>query len=295
MSIIEVHELTFVYGRKTPFEVTSLQDVSMEVLEGEFLAVAGPTGSGKSTLAQHFNGLLRPTFGSVTVLGINTRDKRSAAGLWEKVGLVFQYPEVQLFGETVYEDIAFGPVNTGAGKEQVDRRVRQAMELVELDYHRFRDLSPLALSAGERRRAAIAGVLAIQPRILVLDEPTAGLDPAGRKRLLGQIKNLQRAFDCTIILVTHNMDDAARWADRIVLLDQGRLYRQGATREIFNKPEELLTIGLDLPFPSTLVHLLRGAGWSIEKTALTIDEAEALVLKARDAGFPSCSANPGHS
>jgi energy-coupling factor transport system ATP-binding protein len=267
----------------------------MEVLEGEFLAVAGPTGSGKSTLAQHFNGLLRPTFGSVTVLGINTRDKRSAAGLWEKVGLVFQYPEVQLFGETVYEDIAFGPVNTGAGKEQVDRRVRQAMELVELDYHRFRDLSPLALSAGERRRAAIAGVLAIQPRILVLDEPTAGLDPAGRKRLLGQIKNLQRAFDCTIILVTHNMDDAARWADRIVLLDQGRLYRQGATREIFNKPEELLTIGLDLPFPSTLVHLLRGAGWSIEKTALTIDEAEALVLKARDAGFPSCSANPGHS
>ena len=184
----------------------------------------------------------------------------------------------------LFRSIAFGPVNTGASEQQVDRWVRQAMELVELDYHQFRNLSPFALSAGERRRTAIAGVLAIQPRILVLDEPTAGLDPAGRKHLLGQIKNLQLEYGCTVILVTHNMDDAARWADRIILLDQGKLFRQGATRDIFNRPEELLQIGLDLPFPSTLVHLLRGAGWPIEKTALTVDEAKAIIINAQDAG-----------
>lgn len=281
MSIIQVINLVYVYGRGTPFQVNSLQNVSMTVDEGEFLVVAGPTGSGKSTLIQHLNGLLKPTAGKVVVFGVDTRDKKAATRLWRQVGLVFQYPEIQLFGETVYEDVAFGPRNTGADEEQVERWVRLALEQVDLDYHQFRDLSPFTLSAGQRRRVAMAGVLALQPRVLVLDEPTAGLDPVGRKKMLRQIKGMQREGTCTVVLVTHNMEDAARWADRVLVLDQGKIFRQGTPRNVFSRPEELDQIGLEVPFPATLTRLLRESGYPIERLALTIDEAEQAVKDAR--------------
>jgi len=281
MSIIQVINLVYVYSRGTPFQVNSLQNVSMTVDEGEFLVVAGPTGSGKSTLIQHLNGLLKPTAGKVVVLGVDTTNKKAAAGLWRQVGLVFQYPETQLFGETVYEDIAFGPRNTEADEEQVDRWVKRAMDQVDLDYHQFRDLSPFTLSSGQRRRVAMAGVLALQPRVLVLDEPTAGLDPVGRKRMLQQIKGLQREGICTVVLVTHNMEDAARWADRMLVLDQGKVLRQGIPRDIFSRPEELNQVGLEVPFPATLTRLLRESGYPVEQLALTIDEAEQTVKDVR--------------
>ena len=280
MSIIQVINLVYVYGRGTPFQVNSLQNVSITIDEGEFLVVVGPTGSGKSTLIQHLNGLLKPTAGKVVVLGIDTSYKKAVAGLWRQVGLVFQYPEIQLFGETVYEDVAFGPRNTGANEEQVKRWVRRAMEQVDLDYHQFRNLSPFTLSAGQRRRVAMAGVLALQPRVLVLDEPTAGLDPVGRKRMLQQIKGMQREGICTVVLVTHNMEDAAQWADRMLVLEQGKVLMQGTPRDIFSRPEELAQIGLEVPFPATLTRLLRESGYPVEQVALTIDEAEQAVKDA---------------
>lgn len=280
MSIIQVINLVYVYGRGTPFQVNSLQNVSITIDEGEFLVVVGPTGSGKSTLIQHLNGLLKPTAGKVVVLGIDTSYKKAVAGLWRQVGLVFQYPEIQLFGETVYEDVAFGPRNTGANEEQVKLWVRRAMEQVDLDYHQFRNLSPFTLSAGQRRRVAMAGVLALQPRVLVLDEPTAGLDPVGRKRMLQQIKGMQREGICTVVLVTHNMEDAAQWADRMLVLEQGKVLMQGTPRDIFSRPEELAQIGLEVPFPATLTRLLRESGYPVEQVALTIDEAEQAVKDA---------------
>lgn len=276
-ALVTVENLTHVYAQGTPLEITSVEDISMAVYRAEFLALVGATGSGKSTLVQHFNGLLLPTCGRVLVEGADTRDKRVRSTLWQKVGLVFQYPEQQLFEETVYDDVAYGPKNMDLNTSQVDARVSEALELVGLDYKEIGHLSPFALSGGQKRRVALAGILAIKPRVLILDEPTAGLDPAGQRRLLDRIKSLQQSQGIAVVLITHSMEDAARLADRVIVLNHGKIFREGTPREIFSEPKGLREIGLELPFPTELTHKMRQAGKNIEKPALTLDEAESEI------------------
>lgn len=278
-ALVTVENLTQVYARGTPLEVTSVEDISMAVYKAEFLALVGATGSGKSTLVQHFNGLLLPTCGRVLVEGNDTRDKKVNSTLWQKVGLVFQYPEQQLFEETVYDDVAYGPKNMNLNTVQVEARVNEAMELVGLDCKEIGHLSPFALSGGQKRRVALAGILAIKPRVLILDEPTAGLDPAGQRRMLDRIKSLQQSQGMAVVLITHSMEDAARLADRVIVLNHGKIFREGTPREIFSDPKGLREIGLELPFPTELTHKLRQAGKNIERPALTLDEAESEIRR----------------
>ncbi|MEW6424115.1 MAG: energy-coupling factor transporter ATPase [Bacillota bacterium] len=267
--IIRVENLSHVYAAGTPLAVTALEDVSLSVKKGEFLVLAGPTGSGKSTLAQHFNGLLLPTAGIVRVAGRDTREKKFRRRLWRLVGLVFQYPEQQLFAETVFDDVAFGPRNLRLPSPEVAGRVFAALEMVGLDPQEVKDLSPFALSQGQRRRTALAGILAVDPPILVLDEPAAGLDPRGRRRLLALFKDLQRRRGKTIVLITHNMDVAAEFADRMIVLNEGKLFREGSPREVFAGWAALQGIGLKPPVAAELLQRLGSRA-----VALTLAEAE---------------------
>lgn len=273
--IIRVEGLTHVYAAGTPLAAAALRDVSLSVKKGEFLVLAGPTGSGKSTLAQHFNGLLLPTAGIVRVAGRDTREKNFRRRLWQLVGLAFQYPEQQLFAETVFDDVAFGPRNLRLAAEEVEKRAAAALEMVGLDPREAKERSPFALSQGQRRRAALAGILAIDPAVLVLDEPAAGLDPRGRRRLLGVFKDLQQRRGKTIVLITHDMDNAALLADRIVILKEGRIFREGTPREVFGDPGPLLEIGLRLPVPAEILRRL-----GIKGVALTLPEAEERINEA---------------
>lgn len=273
--IIRVEGLTHIYAAGTPLAVAALHEVSLAVKKGEFLVLAGPTGSGKSTLAQHFNGLLLPTAGIVRVAGRDTREKNFRRRLWQLVGLAFQYPEQQLFAETVFDDVAFGPRNLRLAAEEVEKRAAAALEMVGLDPREAKECSPFALSQGQRRRAALAGILAIDPAVLVLDEPAAGLDPRGRRRLLGVFKELQQRRGKTIVLITHDMDNAASLADRIVVLKEGRIFREGTPREVFGDPGPLLEIGLRLPVPAEILRRL-----GIEGVALTLPEAEERINEA---------------
>ena len=246
--IIEIKNLNFTYNPNTPFQAKALKDINLSIDEGEFIGLIGHTGSGKSTLVQHLNGLIRPTSGEVVIDGANITDKDvKLSSIRQKVGLVFQYPEHQLFEETVYKDIAFGPSNLGIGKEEVDKRVREAMDLVGLDFESLKDRSPFELSGGQKRRVAIAGVIAMKPKVLVLDEPTAGLDPHGRDEILGEIYNLFRKEKITIILVSHSMEDIAKLVDRILVMHDGRIVMDGKTRDIFKRADELESIGLGIP------------------------------------------------
>ncbi len=273
--IIRVENLTHVYAAGTPLAAAALRDVSLSVKKGEFLVLAGPTGSGKSTLAQHFNGLLLPTAGIVRVAGRDTRERNFRRRLWQLVGLAFQYPEQQLFEKTVFDDVAFGPRNLRLAAEEVEKRVAAALEMVGLDPREAKEHSPFALSQGQRRRAALAGILAIDPAVLVLDEPAAGLDPRGRRRLLGVFKDLQQRRGKTVVLITHDMDNAALLADRIVVLKEGRIFREGTPREVFGDPGPLLEIGLRLPVPAEILRRL-----GIEGVALTLAEAEERINEA---------------
>ncbi len=276
---IACEALTYTYLRGTPLESPALRGIDLEVGAGELLAIIGPTGSGKSTLVQHFNGLLRPTTGTVRVSGEDLwapgTDRRRAR---QRVGLVFQFPEAQLFEETVRRDVAFGPRNLGLPDEVVAERVDEALRLVGLDPDRFGERSPFALSGGEMRRAAIAGVLAMRPQALIFDEPTAGLDPQGKEDLLSRIEALHRQ-GLTIVLVTHGMDEVARLADRVAVLHQGRMILQGSPREVFARDGELYGIGLDLPQAARLIRLLRARGLPVED-ALTITEARRVIMNA---------------
>ncbi len=276
--LIEVTELTHVYLRGSPLEVTALRGVDLQVAEGEFLGLIGPTGSGKSTLAQHLNGLLRPTSGRVVVEGEDISAKRKPLrSLRQKVGLVFQYPEHQLFEETVYDDVAFGPRNLGLDEAEVKRRVHWATSLVGLPEEML-SRSPFELSGGQMRRVAIAGVLAMRPRVLVLDEPAAGLDPRGRRDILGHIRKMHQKEGITVILVSHNMEDVAELAQRIVVLHRGEVFLQGPTRKVFGQAERLRGIGLDIPPVTALMHQLRHRGLPVRADVLTVEEAEQEIV-----------------
>lgn len=277
---IKVENLTYVYMRGTPFESRALDDVSFGIEDGEFIGLIGHTGSGKSTLVQHLNGLLKPYSGKIYVDEIDLSQKgTNLKQVRQKVGLVFQYPEHQLFEETIYKDIAFGPKNLGLSETEIDKRVRSAMEMVGLNFEEGKDKSPFDVSGGQRRRVAIAGVLAMEPKVLILDEPTAGLDPRGRDAILNEIKRLHDEYGKTIILVSHSMEDVAKLADRIIVMSNGKCILSGTPREIFKEADTLINIGLGIPQVTALVRKLKQKGLNIREDILTIDEAKQELKK----------------
>lgn len=277
---ITLTSVTHTYMTGTPFERTAIKDVSFSIEQGEFVAIIGHTGSGKSTLVQHLNGLLAPTAGQVTVDGIDINMKKSESiAARRNVGMVFQYPEYQLFEETIAADIAFGPRNFGLSDEEVDARVREAMDFADLDYDQYAERSPFQLSGGQMRRVAIAGVIALRPRYLILDEPAAGLDPIGKRVIFDKIKRLHES-GTTVILVSHNMDDVAKMADRIFVMHQGVLAASGTPQEIFAQRELLKDAGLDVPPVTETLRCLKQHGFAINDTILDIDEAAKSVLQA---------------
>ena len=281
MALIECRNLTHVYLKGTPLEAVALQDVTLSVEAGEFVGIIGPTGSGKSTLIQHFNALLRPTGGALRVAGIDLANPRAdVKTLRQQVGLVFQYPEHQLFEETVYDDVAYGPRNLRLNEDEVGERVVESLALVGVDPNRFGRRSPFSLSGGEMRRVAIAGVLAMRPRVLVLDEPAAGLDPKGKEEILGQIRALHQAQGLTVLLVTHSMDEAAQLVRRLVVLARGRVVMDGPVREIFRRAQDLAALGLGIPAIAELMLRLRGSGLQVSPDTLTVDEARAAIREA---------------
>lgn len=278
MLAVELKDLTYTYSVKTPFEKRALDRVNLAAEEGEFVGLIGATGSGKSTLIQHLNGLVKVQEGEVRVAGMNASDKKTLKSLRFTVGMVFQYPEYQLFEDTVAKDVAFGPKNMKLEKDEIDRRVRHAMEVVGLPYSEFAERSPFELSGGEKRRAAIAGVIAMEPKILVLDEPVAGLDPVGRREILALVKKLHEEVSPTVIMVSHYMDDIAEMADRIVALKEGRVVADGTPAEVFGAREELAAAGLALPTAARIVDRLAARGISLPRTIVTPRElADALA------------------
>ena len=271
---IELQQVSYTYMPKTAFERTALFHVTLTITEGTLTAIAGHTGSGKSTLVQHLNGILHPTEGTVRVDGQDIAAKgKEAVAARQRVGMVFQYPEHQLFEETVMADVAFGPKNMGLPPEEIEGRVRRAMELVRLDYDTYKACSPFQLSGGQKRRAAIACVLAMEPKYLVLDEPTAGLDPHGRDDLLKRIVRLHREKKMTVIFVSHNMDDIARLADRVVFLHEGKVLLDAPPQEAFQAEAAMQKSGLDTPGTVTLLKKLKEGGLSVAVDAFTIEEA----------------------
>lgn len=276
--IIETKQLSHIYSAGTPFERGALQGVDFWAYEGEYLGIIGHTGSGKSTLIQHLNGLLKPTSGQVLYKGkdIWSDPKRTRATRFN-VGLVFQYPEYQLFEETIYKDIAFGPRNMGLDEKEIDRRVRQAAYFVGLRDDQL-DKSPFELSGGQKRRVAIAGVIAMEPKVLILDEPTAGLDPVGVESILGNIRDYHQAHNATIILVSHSMEDVARTVDRLVVVNDGHIPFHGTPREVFQHGDELEQMGLGVPQMTRVFHRLRSMGVDIDPSVYTTQQAKAAIL-----------------
>ena len=271
---INFKNVSFIYGEKTPFEKLALDNIDLTIKKGEFVGIIGHTGSGKSTLIQHFNGILKPTSGDVFIGDMNTKDKELAkSGLRYKIGLVFQYPEYQLFEETIEKDIAFGPRNMGLCEEEVTERVKEAMEIVGLDYETKKDKSPFEISGGQKRRVAIAGILAMKPDILILDEPTAGLDPKGRDELFFQIKNLYEKNNITIVLISHSMEDVAKLVNRIIIMKDGHIHLDKKTKEAFSDVDDLKKVGLNVPQITELMDVLRKNGHNFSKNILTVDEA----------------------
>ncbi|MEW6228241.1 MAG: energy-coupling factor transporter ATPase [Bacillota bacterium] len=277
---IRVENLYHTYGPGTPFERTALEDVTLEIDDGEFVAIIGETGSGKSTLIQHFNGLLKPTRGRVLVDGVDIwhKDVR-LKDIRQRVGLVFQYPEHQLFEETIFDDVAFGPRNLGLGESEVEERVRRSLDMVRLDFEALRDRSPFEISGGEMRRVAMAGVLAMEPSVLVLDEPASGLDPRGRDEVLDEIETLHRKFGYTIVLVSHSMEDVARLAKRLIVLHRGKVLADGPTRQVFGMTELLKSVGLGVPQVTELMNELAGRKKQVRTDVLTVEEAELELLR----------------
>jgi energy-coupling factor transport system ATP-binding protein len=277
---IKIENVTYIYNPKSPFETKALDGINLEIDDGEFIGLIGHTGSGKSTLIQHLNGLIKPTSGKITVGDlVITGEKVKLADLRKKVGLVFQYPEHQLFEETVYKDIAFGPKNLNLSESEIDQRVRESMELVKLDFESLKDRSPFELSGGQRRRVAIAGVLAMKPDILILDEPTAGLDPKGRDEILEQIKFLHEKYKNTVILVSHSMEDIAKLVDRIIVMHGGKIELHGVPREVFKQSKRLESIGLGIPQITYLMEKLKKVDANIAEEVLTVDEAKIEILR----------------
>ena len=279
--ILKTEGLTHRYSVGTPFEHTAIDAIDLEIPKGQFVGLIGHTGSGKSTFIQHLNGLLRPTAGTVFYEGKNIfASKAATRDVRFQVGLVFQYPEYQLFEETVYQDIAFGPKNQKLKSDEVDRRVREAASFVGIDESLF-DKSPLELSGGQKRRVAIAGVIAMRPGVLVLDEPTAGLDPQARESLFKNIEEYRRATGSTVVLVTHSMDDVARIADRLVVMNRGKVVMDGTPEEIFSRPEELVEIGLTVPAATQIAMELRKRGIDIPDAIYTTSYLSKILLSRK--------------
>ena len=282
--ILSIKHLTHTYGIGTPFCRSAVEDVSFDVMDGEFLGIIGHTGSGKSTLIQHLNGLLRPTSGQILLNGRDIwAEPKKIRNVRFQVGLVFQYPEYQLFEETVYKDIAYGPANMGKTGEELDRCVRESAKLVGIRDDQL-DKSPFELSGGQKRRVALAGVMAMEPKVLVLDEPTAGLDPAGRENLMANIRDYHRNKHTTVVLVSHSMDEIARNVDRIVVLKSAHVLMSGSPREVFARGEELLSAGLDVPEVTRVAMALRRRGLPIDPAVYTVEELERALLAARKGG-----------
>ena len=276
---IEVRHLTHRYSAGSAFSTVALDDVSLTIQDGEFIGIIGHTGSGKSTLVQHLNGLLKPSSGQVLVDGEDLNaEKADRRALRQRIGLVFQYPEYQLFEVTVARDIAFGPRNQGLSKEEIDQRVRYAMDCVHLDYEKYASRSPFELSGGQMRRVAIAGVLAMRPKVLILDEPTAGLDPRGRDRILTMLEDLHRKEHTTILMVSHSMDDMARLATRLIVMADGRLAMTGTPREVFARVDEMVSLGLDVPAAARLCRALRDRGVDLPADLYRADELKQAIL-----------------
>lgn len=269
---IIIEQLSHTYLPGSQLAYPALSDVSLTVQDGEFLGIIGHTGSGKSTLIQHLNGLLLPTAGSVLVDGLDTREKKLRKQIRSLVGMVFQYPEYQLFEETVERDVAFGPKNMGLSEEEIAPRVEEALRLVGLNPGEFSEKSPFELSGGEKRRAALAGILAMRPKYLVLDEPMAGLDPRGRREILALIESLRSDYGTGIVMVSHSMDDVAMFADRIAVLDKGSLFMVASPEDVFSHSTELLEMGLNLPQATQLVRALRARGIDIQHDYFRMEE-----------------------
>lgn len=277
---IKVENLTHIYMPKSPFEKVALDNVNIEFESGQFIALIGHTGSGKSTLIQHLNGLLKPSSGKILIDGVDITEKNvKLSDIRKKVGLVFQYPEYQLFEETIEKDIQFGPRNLGLNEEEIDKRVKRAMAMVGLDYETYKDKSPFELSGGQKRRVAIAGVVAMEPKILILDEPTAGLDPKGRDEILAQIKNLHQEYNMTIILVSHSMEDVAKLAERVVVMNRGKAILDGTPSEVFKEIETLEEVGLAVPQVTYLARALKQRGFAIGNDIFTVEQAREAILK----------------
>ena len=283
MPEIKVEGLSHIYSAGTPFEKKAIENIDLTIPQGQLVGIIGHTGSGKSTFIQHLNALLQPSAGKVFVDGedINA-SKISRRDVKWKVGMVFQYPEYQLFEETVYKDIAFGPRNMKLPTEEIDRRVREAAKFAGVEEELF-ERSPLELSGGQKRRIAIAGVIALQPGVLILDEPTAGLDPAGCRSILDNICSYHSETGSTVIIVSHNMDDTARIAERIIAFDHGRVAMDGTPEEIFSEPERLEAMGLDVPRPTSLAMALKKAGVPLEGSIFTHGQLLRAVLRAKEA------------
>lgn len=279
-AILETKHLSHIYSAGTPFERGALVDVDFTAYEGEYLGIIGHTGSGKSTLIQHLNGLLKPTSGQVLFQGRDIwSDPKMTRHTRFQVGLVFQYPEYQLFEETVYKDISFGPCNMGLDEQEVDRRVREAAHFVGLREDQL-EKSPFELSGGQKRRVAIAGVIAMEPKVLILDEPTAGLDPVGVASILGNIRDYHRAHNATIILVSHSMEEMARTVDRLVVVNDGSLPFRGTPSEVFRHGAELEAMGLGVPQMTRVFNRLRAMGVDIGPSVYTIEQAKTAILDA---------------
>ncbi len=296
---IKIMDLTHVYDLKTPNETIAINHIDLEVETGEFIGLIGHTGSGKSTLIQQMNGLLKPTSGEIIISGYNiteglnrpinkkkkvtkaesTQRKKRLIEVRKRVGLVFQYPEYQLFEETVEKDIAFGPINLGLEEAEVKLRVKNAMEVVGLDYEAYKERSPFELSGGQKRRVAIAGVLAMKPEVLILDEPTAGLDPKGRDEILGQIKSLHANEKITVIIVSHSMEDMAKVASRLIVMNKGMIVLDGTPKIVFKQIDLLEEIGLAVPQISYLIRALNTAGFSMDETINTVEEAKDALIQ----------------
>lgn len=269
MSELRVEALTHIYSAGTPFQKTAIENISLSIPSGQFVGLLGHTGSGKSTFIQHLNALLAPTSGTVYVDGEDiNKDKKSRRAVKNKVGLVFQYPEYQLFEETVFADIAFGPKNMGLGKDEIEQRVREAAGFVGVEEELFQR-SPLELSGGQKRRIAIAGVIAMRPGILILDEPTAGLDPAGCRQIMDNICRYREESGATVIIVSHNMDDAARLTERLIVFNHGSIAMDGTPEQVFSQPEKLVEIGLNVPQSTALAMELRKQGLPLQGAIYT--------------------------
>ena len=276
---IKIENLTYVYMPKKKKKKKALDNVNLEIEDGEFLAVIGHTGSGKSTLIQHLNGLLKPASGKIYVDGTDITDKDTKlVDIRKKVGLVFQYPEYQLFEETIAKDIAYGPSNLELNEDEILRRVKKSMEMVGLNYEEYKDISPFELSGGQKRRVAIAGVIAMEPKVLILDEPTAGLDPAGRDDILEQIKLLHEKYNMTIILVSHSMEDVGKLAEKIIVMNDGHIELQGKPKEVFREIDTLERIGLAVPQVTYLMRELKKKGFNVSEDIFTVEKAKSELL-----------------